>query len=71
MNYIQINFNEVELGIIATQLEPDEVETLYKEFFNDDNYDESIEDFVEWLDKTGKDNTAYRFFIDDVINIIS
>jgi|LSQX01.2.fsa_nt_gb hypothetical protein len=71
MNYIQINFNEIELGTIATQLESDEIETLYKEFINDENYDESIDDFVEWLDKTGNDNTAYRFLIDDIINIFN
>lgn len=69
MNYIQINFDEIELGIIATQLEPDEIETLYKEFINDENYDESIDDFAEWLNKTGNDNTSYRFLIDDIINI--
>ena len=71
MNYIQINFNEIELGTIATQLNSDEIETLYKEFINDENYDESIDDFVEWLDKTGNDNTAYRFLIDDIINIFN
>ena len=71
MNYIQINFNEIELGTIATQLESDEIETLYKEFINDENYDESIDNFVEWLDKTGNDNTAYRFLIDDIINIFN
>jgi len=67
MNYYEIQKDGEIFGTIATQLNAEEIETLIKKYFDDETYEDMIDDFVDYLILNNHDMEARRFFIDETI----